>query len=64
MTAFKWKHSKPLGMDSILNFGKHEGEQIEDLIEDDPEYLAWLIEDRQKEFDEEVMQVLTKKRII
>lgn len=53
-----------LDLDSILSFGKYKGYQLEDVIEDDPNYIKWLIENTQHSFSEEVMQLLTKKKII
>lgn len=52
-----------MGLDSIFTFGKHIGQQLEDVIEDDPSYIAWLAND-EFEFDEEVLELLTKKKII
>ncbi len=51
-------------LDSILSFGKYKGYQIEDVIEDDPKYISWLIENTQHTFDEEAMQLLQKRGII
>lgn len=53
-----------LGLDSILSFGKYKGHQLEDVIEDDPNYIKWLINNTDYSCDEETMQLLAKKRII
>ena len=31
-------------LDTCLEFGKYQGETVEDIIEDDPEYIEWLID--------------------
>jgi len=54
----------PLALESILSFGKHKGKQIEDLIEDFPGYIKWMVENEVRDFDEEVMELLAKKGII
>ena len=53
--------SADLGVDDRLNFGKHRGKLIGDILEDDPSYLAWVVDEniRAIEFDEEVMQELS-----
>lgn len=52
-----------MGLDDIFTFGKHNQEQLADVIEDDPDYVAWLAGE-DFDFDEEVLELLTKKRII
>lgn len=47
-----------LTLESILTFGKHKGEQVEDLIEDNPSYIRWLMENTDMIFDEEVYEKL------
>lgn len=55
--------SQILGLDSILNFGQHKGQQLEDLIEDQPDYVRWLIENEIRDFDDEVLEVVARKGI-
>jgi len=55
---------KNLRLDDVLDFGKHKGCQIEDLIDDDPSYLAWLYDQDENVFDSEVIQILEKRKII
>lgn len=31
-------------LDSKLDFGKHRGRKVEDVLEDDPGYLLWAME--------------------
>lgn len=31
-------------LDSLLKFGKYKGKVLEDVLNDDPEYLAWCLE--------------------
>lgn len=52
-----------LSLDDIFTFGKHKSHQVEDVIEDDPMYIRWLVEADVVTFDEEVMQLLSKKGI-
>ncbi len=47
-----------------MPFGKHKGEQIEDLIYDEPNYMAWLYNEEVVEFDIYVIQELEEKKII
>lgn len=55
--------STALTLDTILDFGKYEGEQIEDIIEDDPNYITWMYE-HNFEFDDEAIKKLEEKKII
>ena len=50
-------------LDTILTFGKHEGAMIEDLIEDDPDYVAWM-SDQEFNFDEKAIKLMEDKKII
>lgn len=50
-------------LESRFNFGKHNGEQVEDVIEDDPSYVEWLCANEVVEFDEEALQLIGKKGI-
>lgn len=53
-----------LGLDSILKFGRHKGKQLEDVIEDDPDYIEWMVDHGVADFDEETMELITKKGIV
>lgn len=53
-----------LALDDIFQFGKHKGSQVEDVIEDHPDYIEWLIKNEVREFDEEAMQRFTREGII
>lgn len=45
--------------DDTLTFGKHEGEKLEDVIVDDPTYVAWCCDEIDGfELDEEAAQLL------
>jgi len=48
-------------LDSEFKFGKHKGEQLEDVIEDDPDYVRWLAEEKNFDFDEEVYDALERR---
>ncbi len=47
-----------------ISFGKYKGEQIEDLIYDDPGYMAWLYEEEVIAFDEEVIRIMEERKIV
>lgn len=53
-----------LTLESIFDFGKHKDKQVEDVIEDFPRYISWMVENEVREFDTEVMELLAKKGII
>lgn len=53
-----------LTLESEFAFGKHKGQQVEDIIEDFPGYISWLISASVAEFDEEAMELITKKGIV
>lgn len=36
--------SKPFGLKSRLNFGKHKGEEVQDVILEHPDYLLWCLD--------------------
>lgn len=54
----------PLHLSSTMPFGKHIGTQIEDLIHDEPGYVAWLYEKEAIDFDEGVIKLMEEKKII
>lgn len=52
------------GLTDVLKFGKYKGEQIEDLIYDDPGYISWLYEEEVIEFDEDTIRIMEERKII
>lgn len=34
----------PYGLYNMIDFGKHEGRHIRQIIQDDPDYLVWCLE--------------------
>ena len=52
-----------MDLEGIFTFGKHKNEQVEDVIEDDPQYIRWLIENGIVQFDDETLEVISKKGI-
>lgn len=50
-----------LSLEDTMKFGTHIGEQIEDLIEDHPDYIRWMVEEEAIDLDEEAMQALDKR---
>ena len=50
-------------LEDLFTFGKHKGQQLEDIIEDDPDYIRWLCEETELHFDEEALELIAKKGI-
>ena len=55
---------KELGLADTMPFGKHQGEQIEDLLYDDPTYLTWLFDGEMVSFDCEVIKKMGDFKLI
>jgi len=53
-----------LGLEDILTFGKHKDKQLEDVIEDDPSYISYLVMYGVVGFDEETCELISKKGIV
>lgn len=53
-----------LALTDFMKFGKHKGTQVEDLLYDDPSYVAWLIDEEVCEFDEHVLKLAEELKII
>ena len=54
---------KPMNLESEFTFGKHKGHQLEDVIEDDPQYIEWCVVNDVADFDEESLELISKKGI-
>jgi len=52
-----------MGLEDTFTFGKHNRDQVEDVIEDDPDYIRWLVHNDVVQFDEEALELISKKRI-
>ena len=52
-----------MSLDDVFDFGKHEGIQLEEVIEDHPSYIAWCCEEGVVDFDEEAMELISRKGI-
>lgn len=52
-----------MGLEDEFDFGKHKGKQLEDVIEDHPGYIEWLCKSEVVEFDEETLELISKKGI-
>ncbi len=55
---------RPLRLSDSMPFGKHKGQEIEDLIYDEQSYLAWCVNEEIVVFDDEVTKQLEEKKII
>lgn len=52
-----------MGLEDEFKFGKHKGHQLEDVIEDDPDYIEWCVKNEVVDFDEETLELISKKGI-
>ena len=52
---------KTFALDDDLTFGKHKGKQVEDVVQDEPDYIRWLMENGAADFDNEVIEKLEKR---
>ncbi len=52
---------KKLSLEHEFTFGKYKGQQVEDVVDDDPSYIRWLLENTQHQFEEEVLQAVAKR---
>lgn len=68
LSPFGKKSMTVYGLETELKFGaKHRGETIEEIIEDDPDYLLWAIDtiewfELDDEAEEELERRITKDR--
>jgi len=53
-----------LRLSDTMKFGKYKGEEIEDLLYDDPGYLVWLVEEEVVELDSEVIEQMEQRKLI
>lgn len=58
------KRNKIFYLNSVMPFGKHTGEMIEDLLDDAPGYLVWMYEQDNITFDLEVIRRMEDEKII
>lgn len=56
--------NRPFFLNTIMPFGSHQGEMIEDMLDDEPDYLAWLYQCDNIEFDLEVIREMEDRKII
>ena len=47
---------KKLGLESIIYFGKYNGQKIEEILKKDKSYIKWVIENTKTEFRKEVLE--------
>lgn len=50
-----------MNLQSEFKFGKCKGDQVEDVLEDDPSYIRWMVENTNTQFDDEVLEALEKR---
>jgi antitoxin component of RelBE/YafQ-DinJ toxin-antitoxin module len=55
------KRNRALRLDSIIEFGKYNGETVETIVRADPSYVNWLVSTSTKiKFDPEVLELLER----
>ena len=54
----------PMTLETILDFGKYAGNQVEDMIYDQPGYIRWIHEKTDRNFSEEVLELMQSEGII
>jgi hypothetical protein len=55
------KKKQMLKLVSILNFGKHKGKKVEEVIKEDKKYVLWLIDNTDYLFDIEIHNIINKE---
>jgi hypothetical protein len=55
------KKEEVLNPSSLLNFGKHKGKRVHQIIEEDPEYLIWLSKNSTNKLNEDVKKIIEIK---
>ena len=53
-----------LYFDSVFTFGKYKGDKVEDVIDNDPSYMAWMVENDVASLSSEVVESLAERKII
>lgn len=48
---------KPLGMNSVLHFGKHRDQTVREVLDEDPTYINWLA-DQDFRFTQDVWEAM------
>ena len=51
-------------LDDVFRFGKYTGLKLDDIIEQDPQYIAWICENELIDFSEEVLELITERGIV
>ncbi len=53
-----------ISLDECLEFGKHQSSSLEDVMNDDPDYVFWLLENEVVSLDEESLREAEKLKIL
>ena len=48
------------GLDNTMPFGKYKGVEIEEILDADPSYMLWAVENMDLNFDEEVIELVSR----
>ena len=53
----------PLTLDDTINFGKHKGKLVAELIETEPDYVRWMIDNNVRSFAPDAEDLISSKGI-
>ncbi|MDT8428512.1 MAG: hypothetical protein RQ757_07070 [Pseudomonadales bacterium] len=53
-----------MNLEDEFTFGKHRGEQLEDVIHDDPGYITWLADKEIVTFSDEARTLMEQRKLI
>lgn len=51
---------RPLDFEDEMPFGKHKGETVAEVIDDDPGYMVWLLSEDKCSFTDDVTREINK----
>ena len=56
----KLRNRRYITLETVFWFGRHYGEQVEDVCHDDPGYIHWLTMEDNHDFDSEVIDLMER----
>ena len=59
--SYEEKMSLRLNVDSVLEFGKHKGKSVREILEINPHYIIWIKEKKIHKLTPELNQLLKEK---
>lgn len=64
MQGNKTMPNDEMELDSVFTFGKYTGDTVQDVIHDNPNYMAWLVENDVVPLSNDVINILAEEKII